>query len=96
LLFLKYSVRQNLNICTKGRISVITEQDGLKHIEAPAVIVSPPGVKRVAFAHEDSVWMTLHATEETDLDKIEEIFIAKNYDEVEFLEEHKKPLLGEK
>jgi hypothetical protein len=49
------------------------------------VVVSPPGVKRLAYAHEESIWATIHGTDETDVDKIEEQFIAKDYSEVEKL-----------
>lgn len=32
--------------------------------------------------HEDTVWTTIHGTNETDIDKIEDMFIAKNYEDV--------------
>lgn len=70
----KYS---QLNILSKGDISVLTEE-GIKRVQAPFAIVSPPGTKRVAYAHEESVWTTVHGTEETDLEKIETHFIAQN------------------
>jgi hypothetical protein len=61
-------------------------------LEASTVIKSKPGIKRVGYAHEDTVWITVHPTDETDLDKLEENLIAKSFDEVlEFLD---KPLLG--
>lgn len=72
-----------LNILSKGDMSVMTE-DGVKRVQAPFTIVSPPGTKRVAYAHEDCVWTTIHGTEETDLDKIEQRFIAQ--DETEYLD----------
>jgi hypothetical protein len=71
-----------LNILSKGEMSVMTE-DGVKRVQAPFTIVSPPGTKRIAYAHEDCVWTTIHGTEETDLDKIEQHFIAQ--DEQEYL-----------
>jgi len=70
----KYS---QLNILSKGDISVLTEE-GIKRVQAPFTIVSPPGTKRVAYAHEESVWTTVHGTDETDLEKIETHFIAQN------------------
>lgn len=70
----KYS---QLNILSKGDISVLTEE-GIKRVQAPFAIVSPPGTKRVAYAHEESVWTTVHGTEERDLEKIEAHFIAQN------------------
>lgn len=72
-----------MNILSKGEISVLTE-DGVKRVKAPFTVVSPPGTKRIAYAHEDCVWTTIHGTEETDVSKIEAHFIAQ--DEAEYLE----------
>ena len=72
---------QNLNIISSGEISVLSV-DGVKRVKAPYTFVSDPGAKRVGYAHEDTVWTTIHGTNETDVDKIEELFIAKNYSEV--------------
>lgn len=66
---------EQLNIMSQGDISVLTE-DGVVRVQAPFAIVSPPGTKRIAYAHEDTVWTTVHGTDETDLDKIEDHFIA--------------------
>lgn len=72
-----------LNILSQGEISVLTE-DGVKRVKAPFHIVSPPGTKRIAYAHEDCVWTTIHGTYEKDVDKIEEHFIAQS--EAEYLQ----------
>lgn len=71
----------NLNIVSQGDISVLTE-DGAKRIKAPFTTVSKPGTKRVGYAHEDTIWTCIHATEETDLEKIENEIIAKTFDEL--------------
>lgn len=76
----KYS---QLNVLVKGDISVLTE-DGVKRVKPPFIIVSPAGTKRIAYAHEDTIWLTVHGTKETDIDKIEEHFIAQS--EAEYLE----------
>jgi hypothetical protein len=73
---------ENFNILSQGEISVLTE-DGMKRVEAPFSIVSPPGTKRIAFAHTDCIWTTIHGTFEKDVDKIKEMFIA--FDEVSYL-----------
>ena len=61
---------RHLNVLAKGDITVWTEQ-GMKRLQAPAVIVSEPGTKRVGYAHTDTVWITVHASEETDLGALE-------------------------
>lgn len=72
---------QNLNILSEGEMTLFSI-DGLKKVKAPYTVVSSPGVKRLAYAHTDCVWTTIHGTEETDVEKIEETFIAKSYEEV--------------
>ena len=73
---------QNLNIISKGEVSILSIE-GVKHLKAPSTFVSVPGVKRVIFVHEDCVWTTIHGTNETDLEKIEEEVIVKSYAELE-------------
>jgi hypothetical protein len=68
---------EHLNIMSQGDMSVLTE-NGIKRVQAPFTIVSPAGTKRIAFAHADTVWTTIHATEETDLDKIEDLLVANS------------------
>ena len=70
----KYS---QLNVLVSGELSVLTEH-GVRRVKPPFVIVSPAGIKRIAYAHEDSVWLTVHGTDEQDVDKIEQQFIAQD------------------
>lgn len=74
---------ENLNILSKGEISVMTEE-GMVRVQAPFTVVSPPGTKRIALAHTDCIWTTIHGTFEKDLEIIEKYFIAKS--EQEYLE----------
>lgn len=69
-----------LNILSKGRISVLTD-DGMKEVEAPFTINSPAGTKRIAYTHTDCVWTTILHTFETDPNLIYDKFIAKNEDD---------------
>lgn len=69
-----------INILSKGDISVLTEE-GIVRVQAPFTIVSPAGTKRIAYAHEECVWTTIHGTELTDLEEIEAQFIAQTEQE---------------
>ena len=80
----------HINIISAGDISVKTEF-GTHRYKAPYTFVSKVGTKRVVFAHEKTIWTTIHPTEETDLEKIEEHVIAKNYDEIPGLDGPCKP-----
>lgn len=65
----------------EGEFSVLTE-NGMVRIKAPYMGITKAGTKRVVYFHKDTVWITVHATKETDLKKIEEELIAKTYDEL--------------
>jgi hypothetical protein len=81
----------NLNIMSQGDLSVLMEDGTVQRIKAPFTVVSPPGTRRVAYAHEDTIWTTIHGTDETDVDAIEMQFVAQTGDAYKlFLEEQLK------
>lgn len=88
----KIHLSEHLNIISKGDISVMTE-DGVKRIVAPATIISKPGIKRVAYAHEETVWTTIHACEETDVKKAEELLVVDTFEEFELAQGKESPCL---
>lgn len=57
-------------VISKGRIAVISENEGRVIYEAPHHGVTKPGTRRLLHAETDTVWTTFHATEETDVQKI--------------------------
>ena len=65
-----------------GEISVADENNTVDHI-APCYVEAPAGSKRMIYAHEDSVWVNIHAnpTNTQDLQELEELIIAKDYEE---------------
>lgn len=78
-----------LNILSGGKMSVLTDE-GMKHVEAPFTVVSPPGTKRIAYAHTECTWTTILATEEKDPDVIESQFtVATEQEFIEFVETQK-------
>ena len=62
--------REHFYIVAKGRVQVACD-DTVCEYEAGAVVVSRPGTKRAVLALEDSVCLTVHRTDERDLDEIE-------------------------
>jgi len=73
-----------INILLKGEMSVLTEH-GVDRVKAPYIFSSPAGVKRVGFAHEDSIWVTAHGVESTSPDSVEDELIAKSFEEFDQL-----------
>lgn len=67
------------NFLMSGEVIVYTEGGGREHLKAPLTMISPPGTKRAVLALEDTVWVTVHVTDETDLKKIEDYVIAPSY-----------------
>lgn len=64
---------RHLNTLVKGRCTVWTVH-GRMELDAtngPRTFESMAGVKKVVWAHTDIVWMTMHATDETDQDRLE-------------------------
>ncbi len=68
----------------QGEMSIITEK-GEEHISAPYYGVTTVGTKRIIYTHTDCVFVTVHATELKDTDKIENEVIAEDYTELEEL-----------
>ncbi len=64
-----------------GRVSIL-EEGGIKHVEGPAYFITPKGTKRVIYHHTEVTIVTVHKTDETDLDKIEDEIIAPTFDHI--------------
>lgn len=62
-------------VISKGRVSVYSEGQGVEMLVAPHTGVTKPGTRRVLCIHEDTVWITFHPTQETDLEVIEQLLI---------------------
>jgi hypothetical protein len=69
----------HINVLSQGEITVLTDQ-GMKRLTAPCTFVAAAGTKRAGYAHEDSVWTTFHASQETDLERLEDELIAPSFD----------------
>lgn len=64
----------HLFICVMGEI-IAWSETGMRTLKAGDVIESKAGTKRVTLATMDSIGMTVHKTDKTDLDEIEEEII---------------------
>jgi hypothetical protein len=69
----KMHATTHFNIITKGDVTVLTDNGPLRITvtDHPYVFVSKAGTKKVLYCHEDTVWMTTHITDSTDLAEIE-------------------------
>ena len=71
-----------INLILAGEITV-QSHEGERLIKAPAIVVSPPGTKRAGFAHKDTIWVTVHHTEQIDPDLIEQEVITESFYDLE-------------
>lgn len=59
----------------KGKVAVVSENDGFQFIEAPFRGITKPGTRRVLHVLEETVWSTVHRTDivpENDSDEAKE------------------------
>ena len=73
---------QHFLIFLSGDATVVSSE-GRKRVDEPQIFVSPVGAKRSFYAHADTRLVTVHVTQETDLDKIEEECIISNYEKID-------------
>ena len=66
----------HLSLLAKGSVLVTTDNDSNKYV-APACIEIKAGVNHAILALEDCVWYCIHATNETNADKIDKILIKE-------------------
>lgn len=69
--------RSCLNIMLKGRLVLRSPDGDLREVSAPLIMTTGPG-RKVAFAIEDTVWQNIFATDETDVEKLEEMLVEKS------------------
>ncbi len=66
----------HLSVLAKG--SVIIEVDGVqKEVSGPACLEIKAGREHRVFAKTDAVWFCIHATDETDAAKVDEVLVTK-------------------
>ena len=67
-----------------GELTVVTESTQEDYV-APCYVVSTPGVKRVIYAHEDSIFVNIHKNPSNtqDIKELEATIVSKNYKEYE-------------
>lgn len=78
------AIHKHLHMCflTEGHL-IVADESGTKEYKAPCHIIATPGVKRVLYAVEHSVWYNTHKnpTDTNDVNEIERNTVALNYEE---------------
>ena len=76
----------HITFLMQGEVIVATEE-GPVRFEAPRIMTTKAGTKRVIYCKTDVLWSTVHVTEKTDLDELEDELIAKSFQEFDALQD---------
>jgi hypothetical protein len=68
---------EHTNILLKGKVMMFNENGTTSILEAPLFFVGKSG-RKVGLVLEDVVWQNIYATEETDIDKLEEMLLENS------------------
>jgi hypothetical protein len=66
---------EHFNVIERGKFAIRHDDGRVETLQAPVTFVSKAGVQKVLYIIEDTVWKTIHATSETDLEKLEALLI---------------------
>lgn len=70
----------SIGFILKGHLSIAIG-DTITEIIAPHVYIGQPGAKRVVYCHTDVIWATVHGTDETDHQLLEEELFCNSVEE---------------
>lgn len=77
---------EHISILLEGSLLVPTDDGDSVVVEAPRVEICQPGVKRAGIALERVRWITVHPTDEQDIETLERTFFTNNPADVLCLE----------
>lgn len=66
---------EHFNIIEQGVCSIVHDDGQREMLRAPLTFVSKAGVQKILYIHEDTRWKTVHVTDETDPDRLDELLI---------------------
>jgi hypothetical protein len=72
-----YQKTTHLNNMLTGKVTMINEDGSHSELVAPQTFVSQPG-RKIGYIHETIVWQNIYATNETDVEKLEAMFLDKS------------------
>lgn len=75
-----------VNIVAKGDITIMTET-GLLRVRAGYSVTSPAGIQKIGYAHEDTIFINVFRTDQTDITAIEAELTCENFEALECAEE---------
>lgn len=68
--------QDHLNIMLSGKVAII-EDDAVKVLTAPMIFTGKPG-RKIGYIIETCAWLNVYSTNETNIDKLESMFLDKS------------------
>ena len=81
LIITKIHKKEHPFFLMKGEMSILTEE-GIQNIKAPYQGITKPGTKRAIYTHEECVFITVHATDNTSIEDVEEEVVCTKYEDL--------------
>ena len=81
LIITKIHKKEHPFFLMKGEMSILTEE-GIQNIKAPYQGVTKPGTKRAIYTHEECIFITVHATDSTTIEDVEEEVVCTKYEDL--------------
>jgi hypothetical protein len=72
-----YQKTEHLNIMLTGKVIMVKDDGTHVELEAPQTFISKPG-RKIGYIIDTVVWQNVYATDETDVEKLEEMFLEKS------------------
>ena len=88
-----YQKQHHINYFVSGSVRMINEDGSTKDLHAPMVFVGNPG-RKIGLILEDVIWQNIYYTNETDIEKCEDLFLDKSeyflqQESLKFIEDYK-------
>lgn len=68
---------EHTNLMITGVVAMLGDDGAVTVLRAPLFFIGKPG-RKVGYVIEDTVWQNIYATDERDIDKLEEMFLDKS------------------
>lgn len=65
------------SILSKGDVTIMTDE-GVTRIKAPTTWISKAGTKRLIYVHEETIWATIHQSENTIVEDLEKELVDES------------------
>lgn len=72
-----YQKTTHMNIMLTGHVTMVNEDGSHTDLIAPQTFVCGPG-RKIGYIHETVIWQNVYSTDETDVEKLEEMFLEKS------------------